>query len=196
MGASEDSAGPKAARSRTFFVRSLTRITWLLSSPTPRARQAPNDKEKMIVTAPVHRPTESGTREGGRKPTSPRARGPHHQRRSIDPHRRMTLPCPRGRASATRGPKEPQGDQAPTRSANSSERRDAQAMCRMCGQTWSGSRTAHCGDIRGCHKTFGGIVAADMHFRGMDPVRHLHPADVGLRQDEHGVWRRRGPGSK
>lgn len=36
--------------------------------------------------------------------------------------------------------------------------------CR-CGARWSGTKTSHCG-VKGCHQTFSGVSAFDLHRRG------------------------------
>ena len=57
-----------------------------------------------------------------------------------------------------------------------------------CGKTWSGLRKEHC---PACCETFSGQTAGDKHRVGKHGLdRHcVDPADVGLVQDQHGVWR-------
>jgi hypothetical protein len=60
------------------------------------------------------------------------------------------------------------------RFANTAEVSALPHSCGRCPARWSGANTAHCG---GCHQTFGGVRAFDLHRRG---GVCLEPADAGL----------------
>lgn len=54
----------------------------------------------------------------------------------------------------------------------------AKRYTHACGSVWSNSRYCHCA---GCHRTFGGLTAFDMHRRSgagcvnPDDIKELHP---------------------
>lgn len=69
--------------------------------------------------------------------------------------------------------------------------------CKNCDATWTGTRIEHC-TATGCHQTFTGSSAGDMHrvgdhgiWEGPDRRRCLTPAEMtekGMTQNGRGQW--------
>lgn len=111
------------------------------------------------------------------------------------PHARYTRRCGggamcsptstlRGKASAANAP-----GTHPLRCRCGAPRRgrhDSPGHCHTCHATWRGVRAAHCA---ACHRTFTSASAFDAHQRGVDAVRCLDPATVGLVQRTDRLWR-------
>lgn len=76
-------------------------------------------------------------------------------------------------------PDAPEVDQGTRDGAATPGARPAGAHTHACGQWWTGTRTAHCGQ---CHRTLSSITAFDRHQRGKPGggVECLDPASVGL----------------